>query len=120
MIDMSLKKQTLVKMDSFIDYMLEHPFDTVRKMAEDLGIPEDTIYGWRMKPEYKQDFWDRVHEKSKAKFSSLESKAIKALEEKVEERDFNAVKYVLDGLEYNSKQKFEVSSPDTISIKITE
>lgn len=104
------------RMDFYIDHMLEHPFDTIKKTAEDTGIPHDTIRHWRM----KQDFWDRVHEKSRAKFSSLESKAIKALEEKVEEKDFNAVKYVLDGLEYNSKQKVEVSSPDSITIKISE
>lgn len=103
-------------MNAFIDHMLEHPFTTMKQLSADTGVPEDTIYHWRQ----RQDFWDRVHEKSRAKFSSLESKAIKALEEKVEERDFNAVKYVLDGLEYNAKQKVEVSSPDTISIKIVE
>lgn len=109
-------KTNLELRDRFIDYMLEHPFESMRKLAEETGISESTLYKWRM----KQDFWDRVHEKSKAKFSSLESKAIKALEEKVDEKDFAAVKYVLDGLEYNSKQKVEISSPDVISIKISE
>lgn len=85
---------------------------TVSQYAEKIGCSEKSVYNWR----YLQDFTDYEHELCQKRFRELEKTAMKALSILVNNNNFNAVKYVLDGRDYGAEQKINATVSSDINI----
>lgn len=83
---------------------LEHEESYVRKLYH------RNTYGFR----------DRYDELLKQKFAELEAPAIVALGELIKDKQFNAVKYVLDNRGYKPVEKVEANISNDITITIGE
>ena len=89
------------------------PYPQIAKLA---GVSDVTF--WR----YRQDenFMKMYHEACEKRFKSLESKALEALEAHLEQGNFQAVKYILDGLGYKATEKVEANVYTDVTINIEE
>ena len=65
-------------------------------------------------------FRERYDELLKQKFAELEAPAIAALGDLVKEKQFNAIKYVLDNRGYKPVEKVEANIATDININIVE
>lgn len=84
--------------------------------AQRCKISEKSVYVYKNKPEFQQ----YLDELCKKKFKSMESLALKKLKEEVEDNNFKAIQYVLDGLGYKAKEEQEVSMDVNIEIDYGE
>lgn len=93
--------------------MAHEPQKTVKQIAEELGISVDTVYQWRR----KESFMDEVEKESRLIFRRMQSKAVSKMEELIDNGNFNAVKYVLDGNRYAPEQKIDLSTDVKVVIE---
>lgn len=93
--------------------MAHEPQKTVKQIAEELEIPVDTLYQWRR----KEAFMDEIEKESRLIFRRMQSKAVSKMEELIDNGNFNAVKYVLDGNRYAPEQKIDVSTDIKVVIE---
>ena len=107
---------TISRQDLVLECWLENPRLTFREIAEKCGISEDTFLRYRQDP----DFMEKYHQRCLQRWKQLEALALENLQDKLNEEDWQATKYALDGLNYGGKTAIEVSTPQAITIKIDE
>lgn len=99
-----------------LECWLNNPLLSFTEIAEKAGISDSTFLRYRQDPAFMEEY----HRRCKAYFASLEALALENLTIRLEQNDWNATKYTLDSLDYSAKQKVDLSTPNTISIKISE
>ncbi len=97
-----------------IDYMLANPGWTPQGIADACGLHYMTVYRWLHSPLFMEAYRNRVDEKWANAITSAQIKLI----ERVNDNDWNAIKYILDSAGYNAPQKVEVNSSNKITITI--
>ena len=110
------KAQRLACMDKALEMVRENPNISLQKISVTLGLNKGVVWDWQ---KYNREgFGDRYRETLKEAFNDLEAPAIGALKDLLDERNFQAVKYVLDNRGYKAADKVEQVSDTTISINI--
>lgn len=104
------------KMEYSLEVWLSNPLLSLEEVAEKAGISRTQFWRYRQMPEYMAEYRKRC----RARFEALEAKALEVLEIKLNEEDWKATQYVLDGLDYNGKTKVEASTATTITINVGE
>ena len=77
--------------------------------ARRIGINPKTLYEWKK----KEEFNDYIHDLCRKKFASMERLALKELKEQVENGNWKAIEYVLNGVGYKATEKLEVTDTTT-------
>lgn len=107
---MALKPRQL----ELIDALLANPMETDVKLAEELGINRNTVREWKKKPEFQEEYRARLAEK----WRDSELMAMEVMQTLAREKDFRAVKYLLDSQGYAPAQKIEADVKSDIVIQI--
>lgn len=94
---------------------VENPYLTFGEISKLCKISENTFYN------YRQDdtFMAIYKELCQQKYKELESVAMNKLSELVDSGNWNAVRYVLDGVGYKPEDKTKVSVEAAPSIEIS-
>ena len=101
-----------------LEAWIQNPKKTYPEIAEIGGVSDATFYRYRQDPE----FMARYHAMCNKRFKSMEALAIQALKEQMKDGNFQAVKYLLDGLGYKPTEKIDanVSADQNVVITIEE
>lgn len=110
------KAQRLAYMDKALEIIRNNPNIGMQEVSLTLGLSKSTVWDWQRFN--REGFGDRYRETLKEAFNDLEAPAIGALKDLLDERNFQAVKYVLDNRGYKAADKVEQVSDTTISINI--
>ena len=99
-----------------IEAWLNNPLLPYPQIAALGGVSDVTF--WR----YRQDenFMKKYHETCEKRFKSFESKALEVLDSHLENGNFQAAKYILDGLGYKATEKVQAEVNSDITINIEE
>lgn len=108
---------TEAKIVMVLGYIEEHPGLSLNKVSEAVGVPRSTINHWITNNAH--DWNARYREALRRSFERLELPAIKALNELVNEKNFQAVKYVLDNRDYGATQKISADVKSDVNITIS-
>jgi len=103
------------RMKRTLEVWLANPLGRFEDIAAAAGVSDKTFWRYRQDP----DFMAEYHEQQKQRFSSLEGKAIAQLESKLDEGEWKAIQYTLDGLGYKATEKIEadVATSYTVGFK---
>lgn len=102
-------------MERGLEYMIAHPHCTMKELSEQVGVHYMTAYKWYKSPIYMDEYRKRVNEEWTDAISAAQLKLI----EKIDDGDWNSIKYILDSAGYNAPQKLEVST-NKITINIED
>lgn len=103
------------RMDRVLEVWVANPLMPLEQVARTAGVGDRTFYRYRQDPA----FMDRYHEACKEKFKSMEGLAMQKLRDAVEDGNWNAVKYILDGMGYKPTEKVDANVNGTQDINIT-
>ena len=107
---MALKARQL----QLIEAMLANPMTPDVELAKKIGINRNTVREWKNKPEFQEELKKRLAEKWK----DAELMAMETMQTLAREKDFRAVKYILDSLDYAPTTKIEADVSTKIVISI--
>lgn len=102
------------RMKRTLETWLANPLKSFKQIAIDAGISERTFYSYRQ----DADFMAKYHAEQQKRFSALEGKAVAQLENKLDEGEWKAIQYTLDGLGYKATDKVEMDNKTVISINV--
>mgnify|MGYP004591980171 CR=1 FL=1 len=103
-----------ISMENALETWLSNPLLSFRDVAEKAGISEDTFKLYRDEP----TFMDEFHKRNRERFKCMEAKALEVLENKLDDEDWKACEYVLNGLDFGGKTKIEATTATTITINV--
>jgi hypothetical protein len=113
------RNQRTEKMEQNMAHVLEiwlaNPLLSFNEIAEKAGISERTFARYRANEAFMSKYDTRCRER----FKSLQAKAMEQMEILMEQGNWNATKYALDGNDYGGKQKLEINST-TIKVSVEE
>lgn len=113
------RNQRTEKMEQNMAHVLEvwlaNPLLSFNEIASKAGISDATFNRYRKNEGFMKEYERRCREK----FKSLQAKAMEQMEIMIEDKNWNAVKYALDGNDYGGKQKLEINST-TIKVSVEE
>lgn len=107
--DIDIRKQKC------LEAWINNPNASFEEIADIAGVSYKTFYRYRKEEEFMNTF----REMCKKRFESLEAKAIEKLSDLIDDGNFNAVKYALDGLGYSATQKIDANVDGKTDITIT-
>lgn len=111
---MSNCKQTKnERMNRVLENWLNHPFASFEEIANMSGVNQRTFWLYRKDEEFMNEYSRRCKER----FKQLEAPAVALLQEQMENRNWNAIKYVLDGTGYKPTDKVDVQQT-TINVNV--
>lgn len=99
-----------------IEALLANPLQPDTEVAKQLCINRNTVREWKKKPEFQQEYQQRLREK----WEDSERMAMETMQTLAREGDFKASKYILDSLGYAPTQKIEAEVTTDIVINIEE
>ena len=100
----SPRKELSAKQLEAIEVLMDNPDMSYERIAEMLGMSRRTLYSWRHNELFKNEMDRRL----KDRWKDSERLAIDTMVELCKTGNYNATKYILDSLGYNSVQKVEV------------
>lgn len=103
------------RMERTLETWLAMPLATFEEIAAAAGVSDKTFWRYRQDPEFMAEYSRR----QKQRFAALEGKAVALLEEQMDSRNWNAIKYTLDGCGFKPTDKVEVQQT-TICVSIDE
>lgn len=113
------RNQRTEKMEQNMAHVLEvwlaNPLLSFQEIAEKAGVSDSTFLRYRQ----NEEFMKRYDARCRERFRSLQAKAMEQMEVLMEQGNWNATKYALDGNDYGGKQKLEINST-TIKVKVEE
>lgn len=98
-----------------LEIWLANPLLSFNEIAEKAGISNSTFNRYRKHEGFMKEYDTRCRER----FRSLQAKAMEQMEILMEQGNWNATKYALDGNDYGGKQKLEINTT-TIKVSIDE
>jgi hypothetical protein len=114
----SSQAKTRAEVKKALEMFAENPALTFTDVSHALGYTHSAVSKWYARN--TAGFKDSYDELLKMRFAELESPAITALGELVKDKNFNAVKYVLDNRGYKPVEKIEANVATDIVINIGE
>lgn len=106
---------TEARMIIALETWLNNPLMRLDMVAKEAGIERTTFYRYRQNPLFMEEYRRRQRER----FAAMEGKAIELLDEELNNKNWNAIKYTLDGLGYKPTDKVEITET-TIKVDIDE
>lgn len=106
---------TEARMLRTLEVWLNNPLMRLDDVAETAGVGKKTFYRYRQNPLFMEEYRKRQRER----FAALEGKAIELLDQELDNKNWNAIKYTLDGLGYKPTDKVEITET-TIKVDIDE
>lgn len=106
--------ETANRMEVMLCAWMDNPLLNFKECAEKAGIGTTTFWHYRKNEFFMAEYRRRCRQR----FESMEAKALERLEEKIDDGDWNATKYVLDGLDYGGKNKVELDAKTTIVVNV--
>lgn len=103
------------RMNRAMEVWLANPLSSYEDIAIMAGIGDKTFYRYRQNPEFMNEY----HQRQKERFASLEGKAVAKLEQKLDEGEWRAIQYTLDGMGYKPTDKVEVAQT-VISVSVED
>lgn len=107
-----------ILMDKVLDIVRQNPKASFAELSCAVGLTRDRVWTWHRNN--LDGFRDRYKETLKEAFEGLEGSAIQSLGELVEEKNFSAVKFVLENQGYKPVEKVEQKTETTIVVSIDE
>ena len=92
------------------------PTASFKEIAKAAGVSDSSFYRYRQ----DEDFMAAFHEACRQRFNSYEALAMQKLYEALETGNWQAMKYVLDGLGYKPTEKVEAKVSSDVIINIEE
>ena len=89
-----------------IEAWVSNPLATYEEVAQKAGISDRTFYRYRQ----DEEFMNEYHKACQKCFSQLEAKAIEKLKAALDDSEWFAVKYILDGCGYAATNKVEINN----------
>lgn len=111
---MRTKEEVSARKARLIEIWLSNPMASYEEICRQAGCSNDTFLRYRKDEEFMKEYSRRCKER----FSSLEAKAVAKLEEQIDNDNFAAIKYALDGLGYKPDDNLNVSGTNTFTITI--
>lgn len=99
------------------DIIRENPALTYATVGSMLGVSERTVWQWYYRD--TNNFKAKWDEALQDAFKRLEGRAIQSLGALVDEKNFSAVKYVLDNRNYGATQKIKADVDSSVDINIS-
>lgn len=112
-----VNRVTKSKWPLIIELMLDNPGWSKRKLAEEAGCQPQHLSSLT---KYNEEFRAELEKAAKERFSDLSKKAIKVLNDNLDEGSLDAAKYVLTSCGYQMATKVEINTPDKIRITIED
>lgn len=115
---MSDKNKTEILQEKALEMVKQNPSLSMYEISKRLGKNDKYVANWKYKN--INGFRDRYEATLKEAFSSLEGVAIDCMKDLiVEDRSFQAAKYVLDNRGYKAEDKIKADVNNTVDINIT-
>lgn len=95
---------------------VDNPLLSFEEIAKKAGIGDKTFYRYRQDEEFMAEYKRMCQER----FKSLEAKAVNLLDEQLNNKNWNAIKYTLDSLGYKPTDKVEQVSETTIIVSVED
>lgn len=106
------KQSKDIRMERVLEVWLNNPFATFKQIADEAGVSVPAFQRYRK----DEAFMEEYHKRQKARFSALEGKAIAQLENKLDDGEWRAIQYTLDGLGYKATDKVEAKAELTYTV----
>ena len=106
---------TEARMLQALEVWLNNPLMRLDDVAKEASISPKTFYKYRQNSLFMEEYRRRQSER----FATMEGKAIELLDNELDNRNWNAIKYTLDGLGYKPTDKVEITET-TIKVDIDE
>lgn len=110
------KAQRLAYMEKALEMVRQNPNMGMQEISLTLGLSKSTVWDWQRFN--REGFGDRYRETLREAFNDLEAPAICALKDLIEDRNFQAVRYVLDNRGYKAADRVEQVTDNTVTITI--
>lgn len=110
------KQSKDIRMERVLEVWLNNPFATFKEIADEAGVSVPAFQRYRK----DEAFMEEYHKRQKSRFSALEGKAIAQLENKLDDGEWKAIQYTLDGLGYKATEKVEANTNNIITLTIGE
>ena len=100
-----------------IELLVYKPYMTLNAICEECGVSRDTLHRWRNKT---PDFMEALDEAIKERWRNSEALAVNGMIALAQEGNFQALKYMLDNMNYKPVEKIEANVSTDINIVIEE
>lgn len=100
----SSKTHTAVNKERCLEAWLANPLADFQTIAKAAQVCDMTFYRYRQDASFMAEY----HKRQRERFAGLEGKAIALLENEMDNGNWNAIKYTLDGNGYKPTDKVEV------------
>lgn len=95
---------------------VDNPLLSFEEVAAKAGIADKTFYRYRQDPAFMDEYKKMCQER----FKTLEGKAVYLLNEQLDAKNWNAIKYALDSLGYKPTDKVEQVTETTIKVSVED
>lgn len=106
---------TAIRKRKVMENWLNNPFASYEEISKMSNISKRTFERYRADAAFMAEY----HQRQNERFKSLEGKAVALLEQQMEQGNWNAIKYTLDGSGYKPTDKVEVQQT-TITVSIED
>lgn len=94
----------------------DNPLLSYEEIAKKAGVSDKTFYRYRQDAEFMKQY----REICQQRFKELESKAVELLNEQLDCRNWNAIKFTLENLGYKPTEKVEQVNETTIKVSVED
>ena len=95
---------------------IDNPLATYEEIANIAGVADKTFYRYRQDEEFMRQY----RELCQQRFKELEGKAVELLDEQLNCRNWNAIKFTLENLGYKPTEKVEQVNETTIKVSVDD
>ena len=95
---------------------VDNPNISMEELKDRAGVSQKTCYMYRQ----NEEFQEYVHQLCAQKFKDMEKVAMKKLSEEVDNNNWKAIEYVLNGLGYKGKDEMDIDLRANITIDYGE
>lgn len=100
-----------------IELLVYSPYKTLNMIAQESGVSRDTLHRWRNDT---PEFMEALDKAIKERWRNAEALAVNGMIDLAKEGNFQALKYMLDNMNYKPVEKIEANVSTDINIVIEE
>lgn len=104
------------RMEIALQTWVDNPLLPLDEVAHLANISAKTFYRYRQEPQFMEEY----HRRCQARFKSLEGKAVELLDEQLNIKNWNAIKFALENMGYKPTEKIEQVNETTIKVSVDE
>lgn len=108
----TIEQRKEIALQTWVDNPLL-PLDDVARLAE---LSPKTFWRYRQEPEFMEEY----HKRCQKRFNELEGKAVSLLDEQLNQKNWNAIKFTLENMGYKPTEKVEQINETTIKVSVDD